>query len=399
MRFHRWVLAATTAGALVVGGGLVMAQSAPNGAAGGFLATVAANLHISSTALEQAIEQADIQHVQAAVAAGHISAAVAQKRSAAIQAGHYSWLGHPTRRPIGALITLSGLIHTTATYTGLTPAQVRAELASGKTLTAVVSGVPGKTVQGLDAALTAALTTRLNARVTAGHLTSAREQQVLAAFGKRLPAMMTRVWHVPAKGQVQRALGPVLKVTASYTGLTPARVRVDLASGKTLTAVVSGISGKTVQGLESTLTAALTTRLNAAVAAGHLTAAREQQDLAVFAKRLPTLMTRVWHLPAKGGVRRAVSGTLKVASTYTGLSTMQIRTDLRGGETLAQVVTGVSGKTTQGFEAALTAALTTRLNAAVQAGHMTAARQQQLLAAFGKRLPGLLARSWGKAGK
>ena len=399
MRFHRWVLAATTAGALVVGGGLVMAQTAPNTAPGGFLATVAANLHISSTALEQAIEQADVQHVQAALAAGHISATVAQKRIAAIEAGHYSWLGHPARRPIGALVTVGGVIHTMATYTGLTPAQVRADLASGKTLTAVVSGVPGKTVQGLESALTAALTTRLNARVTAGHLTSAREQQVLAAFGKRLPAMMTRVWHVSAKGQVQRALGMALKVTSSYTGLTPAQLRADLASGKTLTAVVSGVSGKTVQGLESALTAALTTRLNAAVTAGHLTAAREQQDLAAFGKRLPTLMTRVWHFPAKGVVRRAVSGALRVASTYTGLSAQQIRTDLRGGQTLAQVVTGVSGKTTQGFEAALTAALTTRLNAAVQAGHMTAAREQQLLAAFAKRLPTLLARSWGKSGK
>ena len=66
-------------------------------------------------------------------------------------------------------------------------------------------------------------------------------------------------------------------------------------------------------------------------------------------------------------------------ATYLGLTSDQIRADLKSGETLAQIATA-QGKTVAGLEAAIVADATTNLDAAVTAGKLTSAQEAAMLA-------------------
>ena len=66
-----------------------------------------------------------------------------------------------------------------ATYLGLTAAELRTQLESGKTL-ADIAKAQGKTVAGLEDAIVADAKTHLDADVAAGKLTAAQEATMLA---------------------------------------------------------------------------------------------------------------------------------------------------------------------------------------------------------------------------
>ena len=78
---------------------------------------------------------------------------------------------------------------TAATYLGLTDAQLRSELESGKSL-ADVAKAKGKSVTGLKAKLKADLETKLDAAVKAGHITRAQADEMLARMTERLDDMI-----------------------------------------------------------------------------------------------------------------------------------------------------------------------------------------------------------------
>jgi hypothetical protein len=63
---------------------------------------------------------------------------------------------------------------------------------------------------------------------------------------------------------------------------------------------------------------------------------------------------------------------------YLGLTTAELRTQLTGGKTLAQVATE-HGKTVAGLEQAITSAVKARLDKLVAAGLITASREQTIL--------------------
>src|SRR6185437_6698132 len=91
--------------------------------------------------------------------------------------------------PVKRLVLLHRLrlavVRLAAGYLGLTPKQLRAELTGGQTLAALATG-QGKTAAGLEASIEAAVQKRLDAAVTAGHLSSQNEAALMTALGKRL---------------------------------------------------------------------------------------------------------------------------------------------------------------------------------------------------------------------
>ena len=72
-----------------------------------------------------------------------------------------------------------------AAYLGLTEAQLRTELRSGKTL-AEITKAHGKTAEGLVQALVDAAKKKLDAAVTAGRLTRAEADSMLAGLKQRI---------------------------------------------------------------------------------------------------------------------------------------------------------------------------------------------------------------------
>ena len=83
-------------------------------------------------------------------------------------------------------------------------------------------------------------------------------------------------------------LGAASAAVASYLGITPAELRTELESGKTL-AQIAVAHNKTADGVVTTLLADAQKRLDAAVTAKKLTAEQEQ----TFLDRLKTLLTDV----------------------------------------------------------------------------------------------------------
>ena len=98
----------------------------------------------------------------------------------------------------------------------------------------------------------------------------------------------------------------------------------------------------------------------------------------------------------------ARAGLLKAAAQYLGLSRGALAKDLRSGQTLAQVAQA-QGKSVAGLQAALLASVKARLDKAVAAGRITAAQEQQRLAAAQTRIAQLVGRPLkvgkGKAAK
>ena len=168
----------------------------------------------------------------------------------------------------------------------------------------------------------------------------------------------------------------LLPAAAAYLGVTPVALRTELRSGKSL-AQVATAKGKSVDGLKTALVAAIKTKVDAAKAAGKLDAARADRLL----QRAPQLVERLVNAKPRARAQRAKAargGLLKAAATYLGVTNAQLVTDLRAGKSLAQVATAKS-KSVDGLKQALLAALKQKVDAAVAAGRLDAARAQKLL--------------------
>ena len=188
-----------------------------------------------------------------------------------------------------------------ANYLGLTAAELRTQLQSGKTL-ADVAKAQGKTVAGLEDAIVADAKTHLDADVTAGKLTAAQEATMLADLKAHVDDFVNGVGPGPGGpgGRPRRPRRRPVRPAAvtDYLGLTAAQLRTQLEAGKTL-ADIAKAQGKTVAGLEDAIVAAATKKLDAAVAAGKLTAAQEATMLADLKSHVDDMVNRTG--PPAGG--------------------------------------------------------------------------------------------------
>ena len=165
--------------------------------------------------------------------------------------------------------------------------------------------------------------------------------------------------------------GEVLKTTAAYLQIPLADLQADLKGGKTL-AQEATAKGKTPAGLIAALTDAAKSNLDAAVAAGWLT---QKQADAVLEGVTDGITDLVNNGPPVPPEKRA--GPLDAAATYLGMTVADIQTALKGGKTLAQLVT--APKTVDGLVAALTADAKTKLDKAVANNDITQAQETAIL--------------------
>jgi hypothetical protein len=149
----------------------------------------------------------------------------------------------------------------------------------------------GVTPSELSAALKKAMENRVDAAVAAGRLT--KEQG--AELKKRIEAGDVPLFGGPGFAGPAHLrgfghLGPPgdLDAAADYLGLTEAQLEKQLNTGKTL-AQVAKSRDKSVDGLISALYDSAKKKLDAGVAAGHLTKSREESILADLKSRLSEL--------------------------------------------------------------------------------------------------------------
>ncbi|HEY4451004.1 MAG TPA: hypothetical protein VGN13_05370 [Solirubrobacteraceae bacterium] len=140
-------------------------------------------------------------------------------------------------------------LSTAAGYLGVAPAQLQAQLRSGKTLAQVAAATPGKSEAGLIAAIVAVRQAKLAA--------------ISAKLGKRVKA---EVDHAPGQG--------LPAVESAYLGLTREQLRSEVRAGETLAAIAAATPGKSEAGLIAAIVARRRTALAELVKTGKLTQAQ-----------------------------------------------------------------------------------------------------------------------------
>jgi hypothetical protein len=140
--------------------------------------------------------------------------------------------------------------------------------------------------------------------------------------------------------------------------------------------------GVTPDKLRAAFKAALTARVDAAVAAGKLTPAQaaklKQRIAAGPGLGLGARNTFAQHQKAFRG-RIAKARAHAPVATYLGISHEQLRAELRSGKSLAQIAKE-KGKSVEGLVAAMLAPVKARLAKAVESGRLTKARADAILA-------------------
>ena len=159
------------------------------------LADAAKRLGVTPAALQNALEQAQIDQINRAVADGRLTRAQANRIIAGIRAGHPMLpadgpffgfgFGHRHEFDDGPRFgfgrhegPMAGMLGAAATYLHVTPQSLFQQLRGGKTL-AQIADDQGKPVSGLESAIVNAFKTRLDGAVRDGHLTSAQEGSIL----------------------------------------------------------------------------------------------------------------------------------------------------------------------------------------------------------------------------
>jgi hypothetical protein len=204
----------TVAVAVVVSGGAAYAASkddSPQARSQAIVTDAAGTLGVAPAKLSDALEKALENQVDAQVTAGKLTQAQADAIKKRIEDGTQPIFGGPGfggpggpgggrfghggpgrggpgfggRRGGGFGFGLMAGVEDVATYLGLTTAELRTQIESGKSL-ATIATAQGKTADGLKAAITDAATKRLDAAVTAGKLTKDQETKVLAGLSSHL---------------------------------------------------------------------------------------------------------------------------------------------------------------------------------------------------------------------
>jgi hypothetical protein len=178
--------------------GIAVALAAAGGAAGAIAASgsdspsaegqaiiddAAKQLGISPDRLSAALKQALSDRIDAAVAAGRLTKAEGDALKQRVQSGDFPIFGG-LGRGFGHF-PFFGDFSAAADYLGLTGAQLRTQLDSGKSL-AQIAQAQGKSVSGLVDAIVSAAKTKLDAAVAAGRLTQAQENEMLSGLRDRI---------------------------------------------------------------------------------------------------------------------------------------------------------------------------------------------------------------------
>ena len=194
MRIDRTVAAALVgAAAVLVGGGTALAGQTADGDKRAArceerLARIAERRGVSVAELRADIQARLTARIDAALAAGRITAEQAAKRKERVAAGAVC------KRPGAARAKLAtrGLLKAAADFLGMTRAELREKL-EGTSLGALAE-VEGKSETTLEAAMLAPAKARLAKAVEAGRITQAKADEALAKLATRVDRLVAKVF-------------------------------------------------------------------------------------------------------------------------------------------------------------------------------------------------------------
>lgn len=195
---HKLLIAAVALVAAASAGGAYAAAQSSSNPRQAYLNDVAKRLHVSPARLRSALKAALIDRLNEMVKTGQLTQAQANKIEQRLEKGAPLTFGFPGGFRRGFHAGRAGILNTAASYLGLTQSQLISDLRSGQSLAQVATS-RGKSVSGLEAAITAAEKTRLDRLVSSHFLTSAQEQRMLSRLSARIDKLVN-----------QKGFGPML---------------------------------------------------------------------------------------------------------------------------------------------------------------------------------------------
>lgn len=167
------------------GGAIAATQLSPSEESKAVVADAAKQLGVDPAKLSDALRQALENRIDQAVADGTLTKEQADAMKQRVEADDFPLFGAPLLEAghRGGFGFRAGMrdLDAAASYLGLTEAQLRAALDTGKTL-AEVTRQKGKSVDGLVSAIVAATTTRLDEAVANGRMTKAQRDEIVAGL-------------------------------------------------------------------------------------------------------------------------------------------------------------------------------------------------------------------------
>jgi hypothetical protein len=212
-----------------------------------------------------------------------------------------------------------------------------------------------------------------------------------AAFlpGGNAPAAVAQVWDQTVGQMFGHGLGnksSFFAAAATYIGITEDQLRTELGTDKSL-ADVAIAHGKTRDGLIAALVAAQQQAISALV-----------DQKGIGARPNPANGPRPGSGRGPGGFR-LTGDPLAAAATYLGMTTADLETKLRAGQTLAQIANATAGHDRAGLIAALVNDAKAKIAAAQTAGTITATQATELTNTLQDRITRLVDSTGGGPGR
>jgi len=190
-RNRKVILGIGVALAAASGGAAAIAASgsdSPSAESQAIVNDAAGQLGISPDKLSAALEKALADRVDAAVAAGRLTKAEGDALKQRLQSGDFPIFGG-IGRGFGHF-GLFGDFSAAADYLGLTPVELRTQVAGGKSL-AQIAQAQGKSVSGLVEAMVNAAKQKLDHAVANGRLTQSQENEMLSGLRGRIQKLVS----------------------------------------------------------------------------------------------------------------------------------------------------------------------------------------------------------------
>jgi hypothetical protein len=179
-----------------VGGAVAASGSDPATPKQAYLDDAAQRLGVTPDALQGALKAAALDRVDAAFAAGRITADQASRLKLRIQNRPGAGLGRNGLGGLRGRLGLRRIVKAAADYLDLKPVEILQQLRQGKSL-ADIAQAQGKTVDGLETTILTPIKTRLDQAVANQRISSDQEQQLLDKLKTRLDTLVNRHFGQP----------------------------------------------------------------------------------------------------------------------------------------------------------------------------------------------------------
>jgi hypothetical protein len=201
-------------------------------------------------------------------------------------ASHHPGSTEATAASQPARVRAAGEVAVAARYLGLPPAQLRSKMRSGESLAQIANATHGKSAAGLVAALVAQTSARQGSAPGASSLSPSARRERLERLRRRI------------ERKAHRAPGYVVGVPAAarYLGVSPARLRAELRSGRSLAQIADATAGRSASGLIDARVRAREATVAQAAASGKISQTTAKAILSGLRQRVTE---EVEHVPGR----------------------------------------------------------------------------------------------------